>query len=119
MVQNLTLRTLRVLALLISIISIIYNGAEGAVSIALGFDSKSRSLIFFGIQSGIEVASAMIVTGRFWAAVRNDFKKQSSSVHEENGRANSEEDSAERRAREERNLRCALQSQYHSSSMSS
>ena len=52
-------------ALGISILSILYNAAEGAVSVALGFDSKSRSLIFFGIQSAIEVASACIVTWRF------------------------------------------------------
>jgi hypothetical protein len=49
----------------ISIISIIYNGAEGAVSIVLGSESSSRSLVFFGLQSVIEVISAGIVVWRF------------------------------------------------------
>lgn len=52
-------------AIAISVASIIYNGAEGALSIGLGAESSSRSLIFFGIQSGIEVASAAIVLWRF------------------------------------------------------
>ncbi|KAH8113888.1 hypothetical protein DFH11DRAFT_281578 [Phellopilus nigrolimitatus] len=52
-------------AIAISIVSIFYCSAEGAVSIALGSESSSRSLIFFGIQSGIEVASAAIVLWRF------------------------------------------------------
>ena len=58
-------RTLQQFALIISVLSIFYNGAEGAVSIALGAESDSRSLVFFGIQSGIEVASATIVVWRF------------------------------------------------------
>ncbi|KAI3615157.1 integral membrane protein [Moniliophthora roreri] len=39
---------------------------KGAVSIGLGAESSSRSLVFFGIQSGIEVISATIVVWRFW-----------------------------------------------------
>ena len=58
-------RTLQQFALIISVLSIFYNGAEGVVSIALGAESDSRSLVFFGIQSGIEVASATIVVWRF------------------------------------------------------
>ncbi|KAI5117160.1 hypothetical protein M0805_001018 [Coniferiporia weirii] len=52
-------------ALAISVVSIFYCSAEGAVSIAFGSESSSRALIFFGIQSGIEVASAAIVFWRF------------------------------------------------------
>ena len=58
-------RRLQQYAIGISIISIIYNGAEGAVSVGLGTESSSRSLIFFGVQSGIEVISACIVVWRF------------------------------------------------------
>ena len=35
------------------------------VSIGLGSKSSSRSLVFFGVQSGIEVISAGIVVWRF------------------------------------------------------
>ncbi|GLB37856.1 putative cation efflux family protein [Lyophyllum shimeji] len=52
-------------AVAISVASVIYNGAEGAVSIGLGADAGSRSLVFFGIQSGIEVLSAILVLWRF------------------------------------------------------
>lgn len=52
-------------AVAISIASILYNGAEGGVSIGFGSENGSRSLVFFGIQSGIEVASAIIVVWRF------------------------------------------------------
>ncbi|THU78319.1 hypothetical protein K435DRAFT_737667 [Dendrothele bispora CBS 962.96] len=58
-------RRLQQYALAISVASIIYNGAEGGVSIGLGADAESRSLIFFGIQSGIEVISAILVVWRF------------------------------------------------------
>jgi len=51
--------------LAISIVSVLYNGAEGAISIGFGAESSSRSLIFFGIQSGIEVISACLVIWRF------------------------------------------------------
>lgn len=52
-------------AVAISIASILYNGAEGGISIGFGSENGSRSLVFFGIQSGIEVASAIIVVWRF------------------------------------------------------
>lgn len=42
-------RRLQQYAIGISIISILYNGAEGAVSVGLGSESSSRSLIFFGV----------------------------------------------------------------------
>lgn len=49
----------------ISIISVIYNGVEGGISIGFGDESGSRSLIFFGIQSFVEVISALLVVWRF------------------------------------------------------
>ena len=58
-------RRLQQYAIAISIISVIYNGAEGGLSIGLGSESSSRSLIFFGIQSAIEVISATMVLWRF------------------------------------------------------
>ena len=58
-------RRLQQYAIGISIISILYNGAEGVVSVDLGSESSSRSLVFFGVQSGIEVISAGIVVWRF------------------------------------------------------
>ena len=58
-------RRLQQYAIAISILSIIYNGAEGAISIAFGSESSSRSLIFFGLQSGLEVISASLVVWRF------------------------------------------------------
>lgn len=58
-------RRLQQYAIAISIISVIYNGAEGALSIGFGSQSSSRSLIFFGIQSAIEVISATMVLWRF------------------------------------------------------
>ncbi|KDR84364.1 hypothetical protein GALMADRAFT_220133 [Galerina marginata CBS 339.88] len=58
-------RRLQQYAIAISIISVIYNGAEGGLSIGFGAESKSRALIFYGIQSGIEVISALLVVWRF------------------------------------------------------
>ena len=58
-------RRLQQFAIAISIASVIYNGAEGGFSIGFGVESGSRSLIFFGIQSGIEVISAILVLWRF------------------------------------------------------
>ena len=52
-------------ALAISVVSVLYCTAEGAVSIAFGAEASSRALVFFGIQSAIEVASALIVLWRF------------------------------------------------------
>jgi hypothetical protein len=58
-------RRLQQFALAISVISIAYNGLEGGLSIGFGAESASRSLIFFGIQSVVEVASACVVVWRF------------------------------------------------------
>jgi hypothetical protein len=58
-------RRLQQYAIIISILSVLYNGAEGAVSIVFGAESSSRSLIFFGVQSAIEVISSIVVVWRF------------------------------------------------------
>lgn len=56
---------MRVFALVISWISIVYNGLEGGISIGIGADVVSRALIVFGIQSLVEVLSAVLVIYRF------------------------------------------------------
>lgn len=58
-------RKLQLWAIAISVASVLYNGAEGGLSIGFGAESSSRSLIFFGIQSAVEVASSLIVVWRF------------------------------------------------------
>jgi hypothetical protein len=68
-------RRLQQYAIGISIISISYNGAEGAVSVVFGSESASRSLVFFGVQSAIEVISAAIVVWRFWRVARPGEEK--------------------------------------------
>ncbi|KAI6021487.1 hypothetical protein BKA83DRAFT_4282581, partial [Pisolithus microcarpus] len=65
-----TRRSLQRFAIAISVFSVFYNAAEGVVSVLFGVDSSSRSLVFFGIQSVIEVVSSCLVTWRFLAAVK-------------------------------------------------
>lgn len=60
-----SLQTLQRMAVGISVASICYNGVEGGVSIGYGKEDQSKSLIFFGIQSFVEVASASLVVWRF------------------------------------------------------
>jgi hypothetical protein len=57
-------RRLQHFAIAISALSVVYNGAEAGLSMGFGAES-SRSLIFFGIQSGIEVISSALVLWRF------------------------------------------------------
>ncbi|ORX49853.1 hypothetical protein DM01DRAFT_1308706 [Hesseltinella vesiculosa] len=68
---------LRLYAIIISVISVIYNGAEGGVSVGFGGEAQSNSLLFFGVQSFVEVASAVLVVYIF---VKNegerDIKKE-------------------------------------------
>ena len=63
-------RRLQQVAILISILSILYNGVEGGVSIGFGADVNSKSLLFFGIQSLVEVFSAILVVYRFRHVVK-------------------------------------------------
>lgn len=62
--------SLQTYAIVISVLSIVYNTAEGVVSIVFGAESSSRSLVFFGVQSAVEVISALIVLWRFLAVVK-------------------------------------------------
>ena len=69
-----TIHQMRVFALVISWISIVYNGIEGGVSIGIGAEVVSRSLIVFGVQSGVEVLSAALVIYRFRLELENNAK---------------------------------------------
>jgi divalent metal cation (Fe/Co/Zn/Cd) transporter len=75
-----SIRRLQQFAIAISTISIIYNGAEGAISIGFGSESSSKSLIFFGIQSLIEVVSAALVLWRFAKVARPGDEKAAHSL---------------------------------------
>lgn len=63
---------MRIFALAISWISIIYNGVEGGVSIGIGTEVDSKSLVVFGIQSLVEVLSAALVIYRFRKELQNN-----------------------------------------------
>ncbi|KAH0839492.1 hypothetical protein J3R83DRAFT_321 [Lanmaoa asiatica] len=58
-------RHLQQCAIAISILSVFYNTAEGVVSIVFGAESSSRALVFYGLQSAVEVISDLLVTWRF------------------------------------------------------
>jgi predicted Co/Zn/Cd cation transporter (cation efflux family) len=49
---------------------VFYNAAEGIVSVVFGVDSSSHSLVFFGIQSVIEVISSALVLWRFLSVAK-------------------------------------------------
>jgi hypothetical protein len=71
---------MRMFALAISWISIIYNGIEGGVSIELDAEAASRVLIVFGIQSLVEVLSAVLVIYRFRRELDNSSPSNLSLV---------------------------------------
>lgn len=58
-------RTLQKYAIAVSIFSLFYNTGEGVVSILFGAENSSRALVFYGIQSAVEVISDLLVTWRF------------------------------------------------------
>lgn len=58
-------RRLQQYAVAISVLSLFYNAAEGIVSIIFGAESSSRALVFYGLQSAVEVVSDFLVTWRF------------------------------------------------------
>jgi len=70
LLRDTSFRGLQQCAIGISIISIVYNGLEGGVSIGLGAEKASLALISFGVQSSIEVASAIMVLWRFWKVAK-------------------------------------------------
>src|SRR5271156_6217134 len=65
-------RCLQQTAILILILSILYNGVQGGVSIGFSADVSSKSLLFFGIQSLVEVLSAILVVYGFRHVVQPD-----------------------------------------------
>ena len=74
-------RRLQQYAVAISIISVVYNGVEGGLSIGFGAESRSRSLVFFGIQSAIEVIASLLVVWRF-RKVAQPGEERASSLSE-------------------------------------
>ena len=58
-------RRLQQYAIAISILSLFYNTAEGVVSVVFGAESSSHALVFYGLQSAVEVISDFLVTWRF------------------------------------------------------
>ncbi|CAG8466960.1 860_t:CDS:1 [Cetraspora pellucida] len=52
-------------AIIISIFTIFFNITEGTISILFGAENESISLIFFGINSFVEVTSSCLVIWRF------------------------------------------------------
>ncbi|KAG9312381.1 hypothetical protein JVU11DRAFT_6758 [Chiua virens] len=61
----------------ISILSVFYNATEGVVSIVFGAESSSRALVFYGLQSAVEVVSDILVTWRFFSAIRPGSEMES------------------------------------------
>jgi predicted Co/Zn/Cd cation transporter (cation efflux family) len=72
-------RFLQQSAIAISIASLFYNIAEGVISVVFGAESSSHSLIFFGVQSVIEVLSASLVVWRFMNGLKADEEGEGGS----------------------------------------
>ncbi|CAG8758251.1 25787_t:CDS:1 [Dentiscutata erythropus] len=53
------------IAIFLSILTILWSLAEGTVSVFFGAEHESVSLLFFGINSFVEVASSCVVLWRF------------------------------------------------------
>ncbi|KAF8451157.1 hypothetical protein L210DRAFT_3640235 [Boletus edulis BED1] len=66
-------------AIAISIISLFYNTAEGVVSIVFGAESSSHALVFYGLQSAVEVISDFLVTWRFFSVLKRGEEIESLS----------------------------------------
>ncbi|KAG9309868.1 hypothetical protein JVU11DRAFT_1171 [Chiua virens] len=58
-------------AIAVSIFSVFYNAAEGIVSVVFGAESSSRALVFYGLQSAVEVISDGLVTWRFLSVIKS------------------------------------------------
>ncbi|CAG8781185.1 6860_t:CDS:1, partial [Racocetra persica] len=68
------------IAIALSIFTILWNLAEGVVSVFFGAENESVSLVFFGIDSFVEVTSSCVVLWR--------FLRKESNIHEENPKDN-------------------------------
>ena len=60
-----TRQLLQKYAIAISIASVFLNTVEGVVSVVFGAESSSHALVFYGLQSAVEVISDALVTWRF------------------------------------------------------
>jgi divalent metal cation (Fe/Co/Zn/Cd) transporter len=60
-----TYRRLQQAAVWVSGLSIVYCGVEAGISIGFGAEVDSKSLLFFGVQSLVEVLTAILVVYRF------------------------------------------------------
>ncbi|CAG8534518.1 22412_t:CDS:2 [Rhizophagus irregularis] len=70
-------------AVYVCIFTILWNIAEGAVSIFYGSEDDSVSLVFFGVDSFIEVTSACLVLWRFLTESKPD-EERATQILEEN-----------------------------------
>lgn len=67
----------------VCIFTILWNVAEGVVSIFFGHEDDSVSLVFFGVDSFIEVTSACLVLWRFLTESKPD-EERATQILEEN-----------------------------------
>ncbi|CAG8676508.1 6846_t:CDS:1 [Gigaspora rosea] len=79
-IESLSRSKLIKVAIFLSIITILWNLIEGAVSVFFGVEKESVSLVFFGINSFVEVTSSCVVLWRFLKK-ESDFKKEDSVDH--------------------------------------
>ncbi|RGB32179.1 Co/Zn/Cd cation transporter-like protein, partial [Rhizophagus diaphanus] len=70
-------------AVYVCIFTILWNVAEGVVSIFFGSENDSVSLVFFGVDSFIEVTSACLVLWRFLTESKPD-EERATQILEEN-----------------------------------
>src|SRR4051812_766370 len=73
-------------AVFICIFTIAWNITEGVVSIFFGSENDSVSLVFFGIDSFIEVSSAGLVLWRFLTESKPDEEKAAQILEENLGK---------------------------------
>jgi divalent metal cation (Fe/Co/Zn/Cd) transporter len=66
-----TLHRFTKFAVVVSILTIVFNVVEGVVSVFFGAEGGSISLIFFGINSFVEVSSACLVLWRFLSEAKS------------------------------------------------
>jgi hypothetical protein len=69
-------------AVYVCIFTILWNVIEGVVSIFFGHEDDSVSLVFFGVDSFIEVTSACLVLWRFLTESKPDVEKATQILQE-------------------------------------
>src|SRR5438067_2751951 len=73
-------------AIFVCIFTIAWNITEGVVSIFFGSENDSVSLVFFGVDSFIEVSSAGLVLWRFLTESKPDEEKAAQILEENIGK---------------------------------